>query len=135
MAVVNLRQAGRLLGFKTAEPLRRMLKRGVLDDYLRPGGDGRCVFLETDPPGLPSLRQQVQANTGFNSASPLWRRELLSDEALDTAMAPINDWIEGREDWSVRANEFLDPAAWTGPPWTPDQWVTLRNVIELAVES
>ena len=119
MTVLNLRQAGRLLGFKTAEPLRRMLKRGVLDDYRRPGGDGRCIFLETDPPGLPSLQQQVQANTGFNSASPLWRREPVPE--------PVSD-----EHWSNQANGFLDPAAWTGPPWSRVQWVTLRNEIELA---
>ena len=119
MTVVNLRQAGQMLGFKTPEPLRRMLKRGVLDDYRRPGADGRCVFLETDPPGLPSLRQQVQANTGFNSASPLWRREPLPETVSD-------------EHWSNQANSFLDPAAWTGPPWTRDQWITLRNLIELA---
>ena len=141
MTVLNLRQAGQLLGFKTAEPLRRMLKRGVLDDYRRPGADGRCVFLETDPPGLPSLRQQVQAHTNFNSASPLWKRETspetVSDEALDEAMAPINKWIESREaeSWESRAAEFIDPSCWSAPPWSAQEWRNLRALIELAVES
>lgn len=116
MALVNLRQAGRLLGFKTAEPLRRMLKRGVLDDYRRPGADGRCIFLETDPPGLPSLRQQVQRNTAFNSASPLWRRESVQE--------PVSD-----EDWTERAAAFIDPSCWGPPPWSPQEWRNLLVII------
>lgn len=122
MVVLNLTQAGRVLGFKTAEPLRRMLKRGVLDDYRRPGGDGRCVFLETDPPGLPSLRQQVQANTNFNSASPLWRREPLPE--------PVSD-----DDWTERAAAFIDPTCWGPPPWSAQEWRNLRAIIQLAEDS
>ena len=30
------------------------------------------------------------------------------------------------------ANSYLDLPQWGPPPWTELQWVTLRNVIELA---
>jgi len=30
------------------------------------------------------------------------------------------------------ANSYLDLLQWGPPPWTELQWVTLRNVIELA---
>ena len=116
MAILNLTQAGRELGFKTAEPLRRMLKHGVLSDYLRAGPDARAKYLETHPRGLPTLKQQVQAHTQCHFSSPLWRHNL-----------PANDW-------STRANEYLDHSRWSSPPWTREQWITLRNVIEMAVD-
>ncbi len=112
-----------------------LIKAGVLDQYLLPGG-GRSTLLETDPPGLPSLRDAVRANTRIRFDSPLWRDggDDLSDEALEEAMAPINRWIESRDAWTERANGYLDHSLWSGPPWTPLQWVTLRNVIEMAGE-
>jgi len=33
------------------------------------------------------------------------------------------------------ANSYLDLPQWGPPPWTELQWVTLRNVIELAEDS
>ena len=139
MATLNLTQAGRELGFKTPYTLRKMLQLGVLDAYLRTGADKRAVYVEMAPEGLPSLRQQVQAHTQCHFSSPLWRRESLpgtvSDEVLDEAMAPINEWIESREDWTTRANEYLDHSRWSSPPWTKEQWQTLRVVIELAVDA
>ena len=117
--IVNLGEAQQQLGFKTPYTLRKAVKDGLLDDYLRRGPDKRCVYLELTPPGMPSLRQHVQANTNFNSASPLWRREPVPE--------PVSD-----EDWTERAVAFIDNTAWGPPPWTRDQWVTLRFVIELA---
>ena len=118
MTVLNLTQAGLELGFKTAYTLRKMYQRGVLDAYLRTGPDKRAVYVEMAPEGLPTLRQQVQAHTQGHFSSPLWRRD---PPAVD--------------DWTARANEYLDHSCWSSPPWTREQWVTLRNVIELAVDS
>ena len=36
---------------------------------------------------------------------------------------------------SKLGNGFLDQPQWGPPPWTELQWVTLRNVIELAEDS
>ena len=117
MTVLNLTQAGRELGFKTAYTLRKMLQLGVLDAYLRSGPDKRAVYVEMAPAGLPTLKQQIQNHTECHFNSPLWRRD-----------------SPAAEDWTARAAEFIDDSAWGPPPWTRDQWVTLRVVIELAVE-
>ena len=118
MTVLNLRQAGRELGFKTAYTLRKMLQLGVLDAYLRSGPDKRAVYVEMAPAGLPTLRQQVQAHTQCHYTSPLWRR--------DSSAA---------DDWTARAAEFIDPSCWSAPPWSAQEWRNLRVLIELAVES
>ena len=34
--------------------------------------------------------------------------------------------------WTEVANGYLDLTQWGPPPWSEIQWVTLRNVIELA---
>ena len=46
--------------------------------------------------------------------------------------APMRDRDERLSDWTEQANAYLDATAWSAPPWTRDQWITLRNVIELA---
>ena len=138
MTVVNLRDAQQLLGFKTPFTLRKAIKDGHLGAYLRSGPDRRCIYLELTPVGLPTLREQIQRHVAFHGNSLLWNRDsesTVSDEALDEAMGPINEWIEGREDWIERAAAFIDPSCWGLPPWSRDQWVTLRNVIELAEDS
>ena len=117
MAILNLGQVAEFLGFKSPASVLRLLKRGLLDEYQRPGPDGRSTYLETEPEGLPTLRQQIQMNTECHFNSPLWRRD-----------APMDDW-------TTRVNEYLDHSRWSSPPWTREQWVTLRNVIELAVDS
>ena len=73
--IVNLREAYQQLGFKTPYTLRKAVKDGVLDDYLRRGPDKRCVYVELNPAGLPSLRERIQRHTAFHGNSPLWRRE------------------------------------------------------------
>ena len=118
MTVLNLGQVAESLGFKSPASLRRLLKRGLLVEYQRPGPDGRSTYLETEPDGLPTLKQQVQTHTQCHFNSPLWRRD-----------PPAAD------DWTARANEYLDHSRWSSPPWTREQWVTLLNVIELALDA
>ena len=136
MTTLNLTEAGKLLGFKSPSTLRRLHQSGVLREYVRSGPDRRATYLETHPAGRPSLREWVQANVQFHPASPIWRREpeltTTSDEALDAAMESINEWIESRSDWTVRAAEFIDPSCWGPPPWTADQWRNLKAIIDLA---
>ena len=115
--IVNLREAHQKLGFKTPYTLRKAVKDGHLDDYLRRGPDKRCVYLELTPPGMPTLRERIQHNAAFHGNSPLWDR--------DPAPAPSEDWTE-------RAASFIDPSAWAAPPWTPTQWRNLRAIISLA---
>ena len=141
MTTLNLTEAGKSLGFKSPSTLRRLYQSGVLSAYVRSGPDKRAVYLETHPAGRPSLREWVQANVQFHPASPIWRREpelkTASDEALDAAMEPINEWIESRDQqgWEARAAEFIDPSCWPAPPWTAQQWRDLRVIIELAQDS
>ena len=72
--------------------------------------EGSQRLLLADPYGLPSLREHVQKHTAGRFDSPLWQAQ----------------------SWTDVANEYLDLAQWGPPPWTELQWVTLRNVIELA---
>lgn len=134
--IVNLSEALKQLGFKTPYTVRKAVKDGYLDDYLRVGPDRRCTYLELTPPGMPTLRERIQHHTAFHGNSPLWDRDepglTMSDEALEDAMSPINKWIESREDWTARAAEFIDPSCWKPPPWTADQWRSLKVIIELA---
>ena len=129
--IVNITRASELFGFRSRSRLQRLIKAGLLEGYLREGG-GRSTLLETDPPGLPSLRETVRANTRVRYDSPLW--QMGSDDLSDEAMAPINRWIESRDGWMERANAYLDCSCWGPPPWSALQWATLRNVIEMAGE-
>ena len=110
MTVLNLNNASAHLGFKSCVTLRRSHRKGQLDDYRRVGPDKRAIYLETDPYGLPSLREHVQKHTACRFDSPLWQ-------------APS---------WTEVANGYLDLPQWGPPPWSELQWRTLRNVIELA---
>ena len=110
MTVLNLNNASAHLGFKSCVTLRRLHRKGQLDNYRRVGPDKRAIYLETDPYGMPSVREYVQKHTACRFDSPLWQ-------------APS---------WTEVANGYLDLTQWGPPPWTELQWVTLRNVIELA---
>ena len=135
MTVLNLSKASAHLGFKSCVTLRRLHRKGHLNDYLRDGLDKRALYLETEPYGLPSLQRHVQNHTRFNADSSICREEsALSKQALDEAMAPINKWIESREadSWEARAAAFIDPSCWSAPPWTAQQWRNLRAIIQLA---
>ena len=117
--IVNLSEAQKQLGFKTPYTLRKAVTDGRLDDYLRVGPDRRCTYLELTPPGMPTLRERIQGHTAFHGNSPLWNKD---------DPGPSGHWSE-------RANEYLDPTRWPSPPWTRDQWQTLRVVIEMAVDA
>ena len=155
--LVNISDAALHLGYASRSTVSRLLRAGLLADYERPGGNGRERLLETDPPGLPSLRSAVQGMTQLRYDSPLWKRErqrvepveldqlsdeqlhaytaeVLSDEALEAAMVPITAWCDAQrelEEVADRANACLDCSAWGPPPFTADQWATLRVVLEL----
>ena len=138
MTVVNLREAQQILGFKTPFTLRKAIKDGHLGAYLRSGPDRCCIYLELTPAGLPTLREQIQRHVACHGNSPLWNRDsesTVSDEALDEAMGPINECIEGREDWIERAAAFIVPSCWGPPPWSPEEWRNLRAIIQLAEDS
>ena len=122
MAIVNLRQASAHLGFRTTTTLRRLLQAGELSAYVRSGPDLRARYLELSPQGRPTLRQHVQARTQCRGNSPSWG-------------ADYESWPKPNGNWTEVANGYLDVTCWGAPPWTELQWVTLRNVIELAEES
>ena len=42
--------------------------------------------------------------------------------------------VSDEEAWAQRCNAYLDCSASGAPPWTADQWATLRVVLELAGE-
>lgn len=160
--LVNISDAALHLGYASRSTVSRLLRAGLLADYERPCGNGRERLLETDPPGLPSLRSAVQGLTQIRYDSPLWKRErrraepvqldqlgdeelaasfdeLFSDEALEAAMAPITAWCDAQRspDWervAEAANGYLDLTCWAAPPWSSDQWNTLAMVLELAQE-
>ena len=110
MTVFNLNNASAHLGFKSCVTLWWLHRKGQLDDYLLVGPDKRAIYLETDPYGLPSLREHVQKHTACRFDSSLWQVQ----------------------SWTDVANGYLDLAQWGAPPRDELQWRTLRNVIELA---
>jgi hypothetical protein len=160
--LVNVTDATAYLGYSSRSTLSRLLRAGLLVDYERPGGKSRERLLETHPEGRPTLREYVQSLTQIRYDSPLWKRdqrrpepsslqqlsdeelhaytaEVLSDEALEAAMAPINAWCDSQAtpDWS-RVAEYLNPYlgdAWSPPPYTGDQVATLAMALSLAEEA
>jgi hypothetical protein len=142
--ICNLSEASLHLGYRARSTLQRLVRDGQLNAYRVPSS-GRQILLETDPVGLPSLRETVQALTQYRPGSPLWQRQRpvaepldgLSDDELgaytDRVMAgldalPSPDW----EAISCHGNTMLDCAAWGSPPWSAHQWATLAMVIALA---
>ena len=71
MPVLNLNNVSAHLGLKSCVTLRRLHRKGQLDDYRRVGPDKRAIFLETHPYGLPYLREHVQKHTACCFDSPL----------------------------------------------------------------
>ena len=122
MTIVNMRQASALLGFRTTTTLRRLLQEGELDAYRRSGPDLRATYLETAPKGLPTLLRHVQSRTQCRDNSPLW--------GSCSANRP-----RANRKWTDVANDYLDMPQWWPPPRSELQWVTLRNVNELADDS
>ena len=121
MAIVNLHQASAQLGIKTTTTLRRLLQTGELGAYLCSGPDLRATYLDTAPKGLPTLKQHVQSHTECRGTSPLWG-------------ADYESWPKPNGNWTDVANSYLDLPQWGPPPWSELQWVTLRNLIQMAAE-
>jgi hypothetical protein len=147
--ICNLSEAALHLGFRSRSTLQRLVAKGYLDGYLLPS-EGCEVLLETDPPGLPSLRETVQAATQYRPGSPLWhqprRRPVaaplaeLSDEELgarcDEVMSGLDavelgpDWVELAE----QLNAYLGDS-WPPPPWDSGQAATVAMCLALAQEA
>ena len=144
----NISDASLHLGYRSRSTLQRLVHKGHLDAYLRPS-EGREVLLETDPPGLPSLRATVRGVTQFRPGSPLWDRPrraepvLADDAALDAAIDEIDaglaaaGWAEPSPDWPAIAeqlNDYLGPE-WPAPPWDGAQAATVAMCLALAQEA
>lgn len=151
--ICNLSEAALHLGYRSRSTLQRLVRGGQLEAYRVPGGP-REVLLETDPPGLPSLREVVQGLTQYRPGSPLWHQEHrrrptaaplaeLSDAELgarcDEVMAGL-DAVELGPDWpdwpavAEHLNAYLGPQ-WPAPPWDGDQAATVAMCMALAQEA
>ena len=110
---VSITEASIALGFRSRSTIYRLLKNGSLSEFERTSPSGaRCLELD----GLADtvrrlLRRQV------NSATPV------------PSAAPALDWWG---DVASSCNRYLDVDCWGPPPWTADQWQTLRVVMEMA---
>ena len=116
--ILNCTEAALHLGFRSRTTLQRLLRDGHLGEYRVPGG-GRQVLLETDPPGMPTLRSAVQGLVQVRYSSPLWR----SDEP------EASPWDGVAE----RLNSYLG-ANWPTVPWSGDQVATLALLLSMAEE-
>lgn len=119
--LVNVTEASEALGFSSRTSLQRLIKAGHLAAYVR-GKRGRAVMLETEPVGLPPLRDAVRGLTVARVGSPLWAKTPSKAEAYAAA------WDE----LAQIANEMLDLRQWSAPPWSGQQWASLAGVAELA---
>ena len=81
MTVFNFADASEHHGFKLCVTLQRLHRKGLLDAYQTFGPDRRSIDLETDPDGLPSLREHVQNHTKLRHDSPLWQAQSWTDVA------------------------------------------------------
>ncbi len=143
--ICNLSEASFHLGYRARSTLQRLVRDGQQEAYRVPGG-GRQILLETDPVGLPSLRETVQALTQYRPGSPLWQRRRpvaepldgLTDAELDAytdrVMAGLDAVAAPPPEWERVAelgNSFLGPE-WPAPPWSADQWATVAMALALA---
>jgi hypothetical protein len=115
--ICSLTQASTLLGYSSRSVLQRLVKASHLRDYER-GTQGRSVLLETEPTGLPSLREAVRSLTVARIGSPLTR--------------------PAERDWDAiveECNAMLNPSLWGPPPWSADRWAGLAGVMQIAAES
>ena len=108
---VSITDAAAALRFRSRSTLYRLLDQGLLKDWEREGPKGQR-WLE-----LEGLQSRVQKFIRLQINSPKGKTEPLEQE-----VAPV-------------ANGFLDVSCWGPPPWSADRWVTLCNVLEMAVET
>lgn len=93
-------------------------RAGHLAPYLR-AKQGRSVMIETEPEGLPSLRDAARGLTVARVGSPLWSND------------------SRQRDWEVIAascNEIMDPSLWGPPPWTANRWCGLAGALAWATD-
>ena len=63
------------------------------------------------------------------------RYQLVNGRKMIDPHRLVQRWrgVSDQEAWAQRCNSYLDCSAWGPPPWTPDQWQTLRVVLEMVV--
>jgi len=64
------------------------------------------------------------------------RHQLVNGRKMVDPHRLVQRWkgMSDQEAWALRCNASLDCSAWGPPPFTADQWATLRVVIEMAGE-
>jgi len=157
---LTISEAAAYCGYKSRSVIYRLQQSGMLRDY-EAGRVGRNRLLESDPPGRCTLRDHIAACMQLRHDSPLGQRhgplaspiaaltdadlgaycdEHLGEAALEAAMAPIDDWIQGQQQeasWervAERLNAYLGPS-WPGPPWDGEQTATVAMALSLAQEA
>jgi len=62
------------------------------------------------------------------------RHQLVNGRKMIDPYRLVQRWkgVSDREAWVQWLNSYLDCSAWGAPPWTADQWQTLRVIVELA---
>ena len=139
--ILNTSEAAAHLGYRSRTTLQRLLRSGYLDRY-RVQSDDRQVLLETDPPGLLSLRDAVRGLTQVKATSPLGLETPVkeADDFNPEKVDSIRQWLEETcpGEWkeiAEIANNFLDLKSWTAPPWSGRDWQTLAKVLNLAQDT
>lgn len=129
--IINITAASAELGFSSRTPLQRLIKAGKLDAYLR-GRNGRSILIETEPEGLPTLRQAVQESTVARIGSPLWSSEDYGKPPSIHRESRLEFWARVAE----IGNASIEPSRWGPPPWSQAQWAVLAPlVVEVLLEA
>ena len=127
---VSITDAAAALGFRSRSTLYRLLDQGLLKDWEREGPRGQ-MWLE-----LEGLQSRVQKFIRLQINSPQGKTEPLEQEVdLRELTGGGSDASRFWQQVAPVANGFLDVSRWGPPPWSADRWVTLCNVLEMAVET
>ena len=125
---VSITDAAAALGFRSRSTLYRLLDQGLLKDWEREGPRGQR-WLE-----LEGLQSRVQKFIRLQINSPKGKTEPLEQEVdLRELTGGGSDASRFWQQVAPVANGFLDVSCWGPPPWSADRWVTLCNVLEMAV--
>ena len=127
---VSITDAAAALGFRSRSTLYRLLDQGLLKDWEKEGPRGQR-WLE-----LEGLQSRVQKFIRLQINSPKGKTEPLEQEVdLRELTGGGSDASRFWQQVAPVANGFLDVSCWGPPPWSADRWVTLCNVLEMAVET
>ena len=127
---VSITDAAAALGFRSRSTLYRLLDQGLLKDWEREGPRGQR-WLE-----LEGLQSRVQKFIRLQINSPKGKTEPLEQEVdLRELTGGGSDASRFWQQVAPVANGFLDVSRGGPPPWSADRWVTLCNVLEMAVET